>query len=377
MACRSLSRIYLRVNSRTQRTSIRIGSLYLPRYYATHRDTPSSLLAQQLGRTSGSPNNLGGTGSSGDSVGPFPLGVQPLNLGRTREKVTPWNELTPSGKVLRTTARATNFTVILLGAGLSTVLVYALATELFAKNSPTVLYGDACDRIRASSAVIAHLPPPLSFHTTPPSPLPPRHRNRHPQSHLAVDSKGVEHLLLHFWITSSHSKDVHPPTSTWWEWFTGDWDWEWNRARIEENATFLKARMREIWEETKQAAAFVSGMQVPSSPSSSTPNNLPTWTTETDPNASKDKSGWSFLGLFKDVRLGGRGSSRANGGATVSNAHWDSAEVHIDLVKDEKGIFQYRYLLVDIPDSRVRRPIRIMVEKGHGFNERDGVFLWQ
>lgn len=55
--------------------------------------------------------------------------------------------------VLRTTARTTNFTVILIGAGLSAVLVYALASELFAKNSPTVLYGNACERIRVSPLV--------------------------------------------------------------------------------------------------------------------------------------------------------------------------------------------------------------------------------
>lgn len=57
------------------------------------------------------------------------------------------------GTVLRTTARASNLTVILIGATLSVVLTYALATELFAKNSPTVLYGDACDRIKGSEAV--------------------------------------------------------------------------------------------------------------------------------------------------------------------------------------------------------------------------------
>jgi mitochondrial import inner membrane translocase subunit TIM21 len=48
-------------------------------------------------------------------------------------------------------------TVILFGAGLSAILVYALATELFAKNSPTVLYGDACDKIRESSSVCVSL----------------------------------------------------------------------------------------------------------------------------------------------------------------------------------------------------------------------------
>ena len=55
--------------------------------------------------------------------------------------------------VLRTTERTTNLAVILLGAGLSALLVYSLTTELFSKNSPTVLYNDACERIKASSKV--------------------------------------------------------------------------------------------------------------------------------------------------------------------------------------------------------------------------------
>lgn len=59
--------------------------------------------------------------------------------------------------VLRTTQRTTNLTIILLGAGLSAVLVYALTSELFSKNSPTVLYNDACERIKTSPRVS---PPP-------------------------------------------------------------------------------------------------------------------------------------------------------------------------------------------------------------------------
>ena len=55
--------------------------------------------------------------------------------------------------VMRTTARTTNFSVVLLGAGLSVVLLYALTSELFSKNSPTVLYGEACDKIKASPQV--------------------------------------------------------------------------------------------------------------------------------------------------------------------------------------------------------------------------------
>ena len=54
---------------------------------------------------------------------------------------------------MRTTARTTNFTVILLGAGFTAILAYALTSELFARNSPTVLYGEACKKIEQSEKV--------------------------------------------------------------------------------------------------------------------------------------------------------------------------------------------------------------------------------
>ena len=55
--------------------------------------------------------------------------------------------------VLRTTVRTTNLGVILLGAGLSALLIYCLTSELFSTNSPTVIYGDACERIKSSPQV--------------------------------------------------------------------------------------------------------------------------------------------------------------------------------------------------------------------------------
>ena len=52
--------------------------------------------------------------------------------------------------VVRTTARTSNLLVILAGAGFSIVLIYALTSELFSPNSPTVLYDKACKLIKAS-----------------------------------------------------------------------------------------------------------------------------------------------------------------------------------------------------------------------------------
>lgn len=55
--------------------------------------------------------------------------------------------------MVRTTQQTGNLTVILFGGALFVVLTFALTTELFAKNSPSVLYSHAIDMIRGSNAV--------------------------------------------------------------------------------------------------------------------------------------------------------------------------------------------------------------------------------
>lgn len=53
----------------------------------------------------------------------------------------------------RATARTTNALVILFGAGFTGMLGYALISELFSKNSPTVLHAQACELIKSSPKV--------------------------------------------------------------------------------------------------------------------------------------------------------------------------------------------------------------------------------
>jgi hypothetical protein len=57
------------------------------------------------------------------------------------------------GLVWRTTQQTGNLAVIVVGGGLFVLLTFALTTELFATNSPSVLYSQAVDKIRASDAV--------------------------------------------------------------------------------------------------------------------------------------------------------------------------------------------------------------------------------
>ena len=150
--------------------------LQFPRRFATHRDPlPSSLLTSTLDQ-----KQRGNIQGQNDSVGPFALGVQPSL--RHGEKVKKWSELSTGGKgmcnaylpiyvltlknitVTRAAARSSNLAVILIGAGFSAMLIYALTSELFSRNSPTVLYGDACDRIKASPRV-SDPSPLLMFHS--------------------------------------------------------------------------------------------------------------------------------------------------------------------------------------------------------------------
>ncbi|KAG8984850.1 hypothetical protein FRB90_005081 [Tulasnella sp. 427] len=345
------------------------------RHLATHRETPASSLLSQFpssypGDTSpgsSSRNARGGFAGGSDTLGPFPLGIRNPNDAKGKQKA--WKELSTSGKVARGTARTTNLTVILIGGAFTCVLAYALATELFAKNSPTRLYDDACQKLNASPEVARYLSPPLKFHINAPSPNAPRHRNRHVSSQLAVDSSGREHLLLHFYVEaaspqfSSAESEGLPALSdmtleSLTEWSTETWN--------------------DVVDSSKRAFAYLVGIQLPDSQradqSRSPPPTVGRQTEIGKP--SKDAStAWSFAGLFSGLR--GISTASANpSNEAVAHGEWTEGEVHADLVKDDEGNFQYRYLLVDIPHSRMRKPLRLYVEKGAGFREGEGVFMW-
>jgi import inner membrane translocase subunit TIM21 len=161
------TRCCARVNSRL------VLSLQSTRGYAKHKSklqtnpTASSLLSRALDQ-----KQRGARSGTADTAGPFTLGIGAQGSLGHAEKVKKWSELSASGKgtihslccllfcslivyiqVSRTAAQSSNLTVILAGAGLCALLVYSLTSELFSKNSATVLYGEACDRIQASPKV--------------------------------------------------------------------------------------------------------------------------------------------------------------------------------------------------------------------------------
>ncbi|KAF8682122.1 TIM21 [Rhizoctonia solani] len=310
----------------------------------------------------------GAATATGDNtnVGPFQLGISPEAM--RGPKVKPWKELTTGGKdtAMRVTARASNLTVILIGAGLSAVLVYALATELFAKNSPTVIYGESCDRIRSSHELARFLIPPYKFHNNPPSTSssPPRHRNRHISSQVAIDSSGREHLFLHFYLDSTAPSNTRTSSPSW---FDSDWNFSYQEA-----AHWLKSQIVCGVDGARRSFAYLTGTPLPPPPQPVRASSASGDRTEIG--KSGGEGAWSFAGIFSSLK----GKTRGLGGETdKERGLYTSGEVHVDLVKDDNGIYQYRYILVDIPSSRSYKHKRVFVERDSAVRDGDNIVMWE
>ncbi|KAG5648213.1 hypothetical protein DXG03_006168 [Asterophora parasitica] len=264
----------------------------------------------------------------GDSVGPFQLGLAQPSL-RKGERVKKWSELSPGGKVIRTTARTSNLTVILLGAGLSALLVYSLTSELFSKNSPTVLYGDACERIKASSKVAQYLHGPLSFHNNPPSAVRPRHRNRHVTSQIMVDAYGQEHMIMTFYVQGRPPGSASTPSEATYLETASDWAHEklstLSDLTLDESITSIKERAYNVWDRTVRLFKYLSG--APISPPALHP--YPSNTSEQQ--KSEESSAWSFTGMFSSLK-GSRGSSSEPKRAPDGRVHTDG-QVHANFIR--------------------------------------------
>ncbi|KAF9073790.1 TIM21-domain-containing protein [Rhodocollybia butyracea] len=169
--------------------------LRISRKYATHRDPlHPSTLSQSLD-TRQYPLR------PEQKVGPFEMGMNESPFAQEQPKK--WKDLSGMGKIKRTTARTTNLAVIVFGAGLTAVLLYAVSSELFSKNSPTTLYSDACERIKRSPQVAKYLRSPLSFHTTRLSGERPRGRQHQVTSQIFLDNYGREHMMITFYVQGS------------------------------------------------------------------------------------------------------------------------------------------------------------------------------
>ncbi|GJJ13263.1 hypothetical protein Clacol_007514 [Clathrus columnatus] len=288
--------------------------------------------------------------------------------------------------VARTAMRTTNLIIIVLGAGFSGLLFYALASELFAKNSPTVLYNDVCERIKASPVVTSHLYPPLVFHTHPPLTHRPRHRARHVNSMLTTDATGREHLFLNFYIegsdpfTAASSEESSSKMFEKVQNLFGSISSLFELTADELVASAQRTRDK-LWTNGRAAFAYLVGepassLNPPPSPSPSSNSRVGTVSSSTPP------SPWSLSSIF--TRLTGKRSPKSVNSSLpyTERKYWKSGEVHVDLVKvsesasDEAGRFIVRYIIVNLPDSNNRNPVRLYVERMPDVPDNEGVIRW-
>ncbi|KAJ3576127.1 hypothetical protein NP233_g627 [Leucocoprinus birnbaumii] len=378
----SVSSSLLRTSLRCSRSFARAGSplkCLSPRIrkLTTHRgninlDNQQSPLSQSL--------DTGRTRSSArpESVGPFQLGISQQAL-RNGEKAKKWSELSTGGKVVRTASQTKNLAVILVGASLASLLIYTITSEMYSSNSPTNLFKDACERIKRNprachntSEVHKYLNGPLTFYNNPPSLVRPRHRNRHVTSQIFVDAHGHEHMIMTFYIQGRPEGAAPLPSEVgYYEAFS---HWMQEKAAhlpelsLDEAIAWTKDRAESLWEQSKQTFKYLSGAPVSAPP-------LPS-PAEREKQAEKreQEKTWSITGMFSSLK-GSRGSDSFTS-SKVDNRTFTEGEVHADLVRNSDGYFVFRYLLVDIPNSRDTNPVRVFVERGPGVRDNEPVMRW-
>ncbi|THV06073.1 hypothetical protein K435DRAFT_744372, partial [Dendrothele bispora CBS 962.96] len=290
------------------------------RNYATHRDTlNSSTLSSSL-------DTKHHTSRPAESIGPFPIGVTPSSFGT--ENVKKWSELSTGGKIKRTTARTSNLAVIIFGAGLSGVLIYCLTSELFSKNSPTVLYSNACERIKTSPQVAKYLHGPLAFHTSAPSLERPRHRNHQVSSQIFVDSYGREHMIMNFYI-QGREPGAHYETSdsyveavtTWIQ----DKSSHISGMNYDEAVEWTKERSMHLWDKFHRSFKYLIGAPVPP------PSVLNPSSASEQEHKDEKNSSWQWTGLFSSLRKTRGGSSDAV--SEYNGKVYTDGEAHADFIR--------------------------------------------
>ncbi|ORX33695.1 hypothetical protein BD324DRAFT_639190 [Kockovaella imperatae] len=313
------------------------------RTYATHRDlrTDPSLDASPRVRTGQS--NLDGR----ESVGPFPLGVGPSGRNKTWKS---WKELGIKGKLGRTVRQTGNLGVILFGGGLFILLTLSLTTELFARNSPSVLYSQAVDKIRQSDALDAHLLPPLTF-THSPTPAAPV-RGSTPVAHtlLRHPSSGRDHMIITFWV---HGRGRNEPEPLHW----AKSSWHLVLTSLDDAARYLGFI-------DGGASLFTGSSEDASMGKERNIANVEVDTTQ----SAEDGSGWlgSLLGGFSGLRNGSNANTRGDRSGTATRGlpppgTYKVGEVKGDYVKNANGQYQLLSLTIDVPSSSASYPGRAVV----------------
>ncbi|TXT15602.1 hypothetical protein VHUM_00105 [Vanrija humicola] len=313
-------------------------ALRLTRHLASHTDDPKYQPgAGSRGRPAESTSELlerleaearrraAAADATRDHAGPFPLGPRGSSAPWKA-----WSELGVRGKIGRAFRQSGNLAIILLGGGLFVVLTLALTTELFAKNSPSVLYSQCIDMIRDSDALNGYLLPPLSYTHSPHSSAPTR--GSAPVVHTAVRHpiSGRDHLLITFWV---HGRGLNEPERLSWakEWWAKFQHWAQQGGHLLGIAS----------EPVEPATDIVAPVDTAEGKKDSSPG---------------------LLGRFASS-LSLRGVASAVSSVTKSEppGTYKIGEVRADYVKNAAGHFTLLALVVDVPSRQAPHPGRATV----------------
>lgn len=116
------------------------------RSYSTQRPpSPSFNTASMTPNTSSSP-------SSTPTTPPRPPRRRGTIYKLTGDGLS-WSQLHPVQKVFRTGEKTGQFTVVVLGTALTAAVLWTLLSDMFAPNSPSVIFKDACGRVERCGEV--------------------------------------------------------------------------------------------------------------------------------------------------------------------------------------------------------------------------------
>lgn len=263
--------------------------------------------------------------------GPFPMGVGLGSSARTK-KWAPWKDLGFGGKLVRTTAQTGNLTVVLFGGALFLLLTWSLTTELFSRDSPTVLLNEAMDLIDDSEVIDLHLLRPFTF-THLPSASSSRRSSPVQSQVMRNPETGNEHLVMRFWI---HGRGIDEQDTTGW------WKARWRESKI-----WIKEAIRDMGADSPEAAAKSQGIEEAPKDSKTQPQG----------------QGWiaSIFGALKPS-LPRQPISSLMKKTLPPPGTFKSGEGHVDFYRDpETGGYKMLTCTIDVPSGGRRSKQRAVI----------------
>ncbi|GAA5977096.1 hypothetical protein JCM11641_001299 [Rhodosporidiobolus odoratus] len=278
-------------------------------------------------------------------AGPFPLpSADEARAARIEATQRKWKQLGTVEKAGRAATQTGSAVVVLFGAGLVALVAYAFGSELFSEASPTRVFEDCVERVKADPELPSILLPPHSFHGSSSSS---RTRQRHIQHSYSQDPQtGTETLFVRFYLDARSPLDQHAGES----WM--DWAKRWVGPLIWEDSSNPGAYQPVLSGEEKERREKVEREERER---------------EEKEKRKKTWSGWLGANLSLSAALGGflggekgfRGAKGDEGSGSLfrrqrkpAPGEFTTGEVVAELEKDRTtGHFVYKQLFVAIPDS--------------------------